>query len=80
VFARFRWYTGFFMMLTANVQPPKGWRAVLVTFSSLKAALEINRQIEKDFDHATCFRWRAVLGSTKVIGEFWFPGDAGAIQ
>lgn len=68
------------MMLTPNAHPPKGWRAVLVIFSSLNSAWQINRQIETEFDHATCFRWRAVPGSTKVIGEFWFPGDAAGIQ
>jgi hypothetical protein len=68
------------MVSTADDPPPRDWRAVLVTFPSLDSAWQINRQIEKEFEHATCFRWRAVPGSTKVIGEFWFPAGAAALQ
>lgn len=43
-------------------------------FPSLAIAFRTIRALEDTLGHQSCaFRWRLVMGSTSVVGEFWFP-------
>jgi len=72
--ARRLWHKLPVMMLERDEEPPKGWQASAERFRSLGEAWNVCRRVGREVGDANyAFRWHAIVGSTWVIGVFWFP-------